>query len=124
MSIDWNKILVATAVAGIVGYGAIAWLVSLTKARKLWWFASYLIVLAIIILIASGQAKADRIASSAPAGERARLKASAVPLRVWLDPFAQESNCSDIHNTSDWGVALGWTRSALEVPSRVGCRVD
>jgi undecaprenyl-diphosphatase len=123
-SLDWNKILVATAVAGIVGYGAIAWLVSLTKARKLWWFASYLVALAIIILIASGQAKADRIARYAASGEQARVRASAVPLRVWLDPFAQESNRSDIHNTSDWGEALGWTRSVLEAPSRVVCQVD
>jgi undecaprenyl-diphosphatase len=40
----------ATVLAGVVGYGAIIWLVKVVRAGKLWCFSIYLVVLAAIVL--------------------------------------------------------------------------
>jgi undecaprenyl-diphosphatase len=46
----------ATVVAGLVGYAAIAWLVRIVRAGKVWYFAVYLIALAALVfgLLANG----------------------------------------------------------------------
>ena len=46
-----GPILLATIVAGIVGYSAIIWLVRLARAGTLWYFSVYLFVLGIAVLI-------------------------------------------------------------------------
>jgi undecaprenyl-diphosphatase len=45
------QVVAATAVAGLVGYGAIAWLVRSVRSGRLWVFSVYLIVLAAVTLI-------------------------------------------------------------------------
>jgi undecaprenyl-diphosphatase len=40
----------AAVVAGVVGYGAIIWLVKIVRSGRLWYFSVYLIVLATIVL--------------------------------------------------------------------------
>jgi undecaprenyl-diphosphatase len=40
----------ATVVAGLVGYGAIVWLIRIVRAGRLWFFSAYLIILGIIVL--------------------------------------------------------------------------
>lgn len=42
----------ATILAGIVGYGAIIWLVKIVRSGRLWYFSVYLIVLATVLLMA------------------------------------------------------------------------
>ncbi len=42
--------VVATIVAGMVGYLAIIWLVKVVRAGRLWYFSVYLVVLAIAVL--------------------------------------------------------------------------
>ena len=46
-----GPILVATLVAGVVGFGAIFWLVRLVRAGALWYFSVYLFLLGVIVLI-------------------------------------------------------------------------
>jgi undecaprenyl-diphosphatase len=43
----------ATVLAGVVGYGAIIWLVKVVRSGKLWCFSVYLVVLGAIVLAAS-----------------------------------------------------------------------
>jgi undecaprenyl-diphosphatase len=43
----------ATVVAGIVGYGAIIWLVKIVRSGKLWCFAVYLVLLGAVVLAVS-----------------------------------------------------------------------
>ena len=43
----------ATVLAGVIGYGAIIWLVKIVRAGRLWYFSVYLIVLAPIVLALS-----------------------------------------------------------------------
>ena len=52
---QWGLMLSATAVSGIVGYGAIAWLVRIVRSGRLWYFSVYLIALGVAVLIASGR---------------------------------------------------------------------
>jgi undecaprenyl-diphosphatase len=42
--------LLATVVAGLVGYGAIIWLVRLARSGRLWYFSVYLFALGIAVL--------------------------------------------------------------------------
>jgi undecaprenyl-diphosphatase len=46
-----GPILLATVIAGLVGYGAIIWLVRLVRAGRVWYFSVYLILLGIGVLI-------------------------------------------------------------------------
>lgn len=73
---------VATVVAGLVGYAAIIWLVKIVRAGRLWYFSVYLVLLAIVVLVAGarngGSADApvtksvDRTSRLGPAGPGAR----------------------------------------------------
>ncbi len=45
--------VVATVVAGLIGYGAIVWLVKIVRSGRLWYFSVYLIVLGIVVLAVS-----------------------------------------------------------------------
>jgi undecaprenyl-diphosphatase len=40
----------ATVLAGVVGYGAILWLVKIVRSGRLWYFSVYLVVLATVVL--------------------------------------------------------------------------
>ncbi|RUL88858.1 undecaprenyl-diphosphate phosphatase [Tautonia sociabilis] len=40
----------ATALAGVIGYGAIAWLVRIVRAGRLWYFSVYLLVMSGVVL--------------------------------------------------------------------------
>lgn len=42
--------LLAAVVAGLVGYGAIAWLVRLARSGRLWYFSVYLFALGLVVL--------------------------------------------------------------------------
>jgi undecaprenyl-diphosphatase len=44
------QIVAASALAGVVGYAAIVWLVRIVRAGRLWYFSVYLVILAAIIL--------------------------------------------------------------------------
>lgn len=44
------RILCGAALAGVVGYGAIVWLVRIVRSDRLWYFSVYLIVLSGIVL--------------------------------------------------------------------------
>jgi undecaprenyl-diphosphatase len=46
--------IVATIVAGAIGYAAIAWLVRIVGAGRLWYFSVYLVILAGVVLIGLG----------------------------------------------------------------------
>jgi undecaprenyl-diphosphatase len=46
------QIVSATVLAGIVGYGAIIWLVKIVRSGRLWYFSVYLIVLGTAVLTA------------------------------------------------------------------------
>ncbi len=50
--------LLATVVAGLVGFGAIIWLVRLARAGALWYFSVYLFALGIAVLALAGRASA------------------------------------------------------------------
>jgi undecaprenyl-diphosphatase len=55
--------LAATVVAGVVGYAAIAWLVRVVRAGRIWYFSVYLIVVGLLVLsvaILGGSADAGR----------------------------------------------------------------
>jgi undecaprenyl-diphosphatase len=55
--------LVATVVAGLVGYAAIAWLVRIVRGGRIWYFSVYLILVGLLVLsvaIRGGSADAGR----------------------------------------------------------------
>ena len=43
----------ATVLAGLIGYGAIIWLVKIVRSGRLWYFSVYLVVLGLAVLAAS-----------------------------------------------------------------------
>ncbi len=43
----------ATVLAGIIGYGAIIWLVKIVRSGRMWYFSVYLIVLGIVVILAA-----------------------------------------------------------------------
>ena len=45
------QIVAASVVAGVVGYGAIAWLVRVVRSGRMWYFSVYLVGLATVVLI-------------------------------------------------------------------------
>jgi undecaprenyl-diphosphatase len=47
------QIVASAALAGLVGYGAIIWLVKIVRSGRMWYFSVYLIVLGIAVLAAS-----------------------------------------------------------------------
>lgn len=48
-----RQIVAAAALAGVVGYGAIIWLVKIVRAGKLWYFSVYLVVIGLAVLAGS-----------------------------------------------------------------------
>jgi undecaprenyl-diphosphatase len=61
---ELTQTIVATVLAGIVGYFAILWLVRVVKSGRIWWFAIYLIVLAAVVLATfGGRGRSSRIRS-------------------------------------------------------------
>jgi undecaprenyl-diphosphatase len=64
----------ATVLAGIVGYGAIIWLVKIVRSGRLWYFSVYLIVLGTAVLMA--------VALSGGASHAPHAKALDRPARV------------------------------------------
>jgi undecaprenyl-diphosphatase len=48
-----QQTIAATIVAGVIGYGAIIWLVKIVRSGKLWYFSVYLIVIGLAILSAA-----------------------------------------------------------------------
>jgi undecaprenyl-diphosphatase len=65
-----SQTLAATIVAGMVGYGAIIWLVKIVRHGRLWYFSVYLIVLGIAVLAMSQLTGATSHARSANALDR------------------------------------------------------
>ena len=65
---QWGMMASATAVSGIVGLGAIAWLVRIVRSGRLWYFSVYLIPLGVAVLVAakSGVGTSDPGRPSAP----------------------------------------------------------
>ena len=68
--------VVATIIAGIVGYMAIIWLIKVVRAGRLWYFSVYLIILGIVVLVVSSQSGGSLDARppqalDRPAGSRA-----------------------------------------------------
>ena len=47
------RTVAATVLAGVVGYGAIIWLVKIVRSGRLWWFSAYLVVLGAVVLAAA-----------------------------------------------------------------------
>ncbi|GAC1450231.1 MAG: undecaprenyl-diphosphate phosphatase [Isosphaeraceae bacterium] len=59
----------AAALAGLIGYGAILWLIKIVRSGKIWYFSVYLIVLGLAVLIVSASG------SKAP-GERLDVRST------------------------------------------------
>jgi len=52
--------IMATTLAGLVGYFAISWLTKIVKAGRIWSFSAYLVVLAIVVLATSARIEPSR----------------------------------------------------------------
>jgi undecaprenyl-diphosphatase len=72
--------IVATVLAGVVGYFAIVWLVRVVKSGRLWWFSIYLIVLASIVLATFGGRARSTPVGSEHAREERRAAVADAPL--------------------------------------------
>lgn len=64
------QIVVSAAVAGVIGYMAIIWLVRLVRAGRLWYFSVYLVVLGIGLIVMDAQRKGDTDAGPSHAVDR------------------------------------------------------
>jgi undecaprenyl-diphosphatase len=53
----------ATALAGVVGYGAIIWLVKIVRSGRMWYFSVYLVVLGLAVLAASASSPSSSSSS-------------------------------------------------------------
>jgi undecaprenyl-diphosphatase len=62
--------LVATVVAGLVGYLAILWLIRVVRAGRLWYFSVYLIALGVLVLGLSSMSGGSRDGGGAKALDR------------------------------------------------------
>ena len=71
-----GQIVSAAVLAGIVGYGAIIWLVKIVRSGRMWYFSVYLIVLGVAVIAASlsqgvtADAKRENAADGAVRGGR------------------------------------------------------
>ena len=61
---------VATVVAGLIGYGAIIWLVKIVRSGRLWYFSVYLLVLGAVVLAVSANSGDRRHVGSSEALDR------------------------------------------------------
>jgi undecaprenyl-diphosphatase len=60
------RALAATVVAGLVGYAAIAWLVRVVRAGRIWYFSVYLILVGLLVLsVATRGGAVDAVRASA-----------------------------------------------------------
>jgi undecaprenyl-diphosphatase len=66
------QIVAAAALAGVVGYGAIVWLVKVVRSGRMWYFSVYLVVVGVSVLLAS----AAGVAGKTPATLRPAAGAS------------------------------------------------
>jgi undecaprenyl-diphosphatase len=62
--------VVATVLAGLIGYGAIIWLVKIVRSGRFWYFSVYLIVLGIVVLTVSANSGSRRDAGRSEALDR------------------------------------------------------
>lgn len=62
------RIAAGAVLAGVVGYGAIIWLVRIVRSGKMWYFSVYLIVLGIAVLLAAS--KLSSTTGARPDGRR------------------------------------------------------
>lgn len=70
----------AAALAGVVGYGAIIWLVKIVRSGKMWYFSVYLLVLGTVVLLAAAgalRAPGKVLGDSADAGHETVVDGSA-----------------------------------------------
>ncbi len=72
----WAQILVATVLAGVVGYAAILWLVKIVRSERLWYFSVYLLLLVAIIFV-------FLIPRTATTDEQLKSRATAVGNAAW-----------------------------------------
>lgn len=49
--------IVAAAVAGVIGYAAIVWLVRLVRSGRLWYFSVYLVILGLVVMLGFSKAR-------------------------------------------------------------------
>ena len=76
-----TQIITASALAGVVGYGAIIWLVKIVRSGRMWYFSVYLIVLGLAVLAATSAGfDSTPNPAGAPADAR-RQKAADRPIR-------------------------------------------
>ena len=59
--------IAATVLAGIIGYGAIIWLVKIVRSGRMWYFSVYLIVLGIVVLLVASRMTLKTTGASADA---------------------------------------------------------
>jgi undecaprenyl-diphosphatase len=69
------QILVASTLAGVVGYAAILWLLRIVRSERLWWFSIYLFVLSAVILFGLAPRQVA-ITSPAPASSPGEARQS------------------------------------------------
>jgi undecaprenyl-diphosphatase len=87
-SLDADRVartVAATVLAGVVGFGAIIWLVKIVRSGRLWYFSVYLVVLATVVLALtySGAGRGRGEGSGAGGSRDARgAKALDRPVRV------------------------------------------
>jgi undecaprenyl-diphosphatase len=100
-----TQTVAATVLAGIVGYGAIIWLVKIVRSGRLWYFSVYLIVLGTAVLMAvafSGGTsdarpskaldRSARVGGARAPAERAAREGAGRPL---ARPLADRSDAGD-----------------------------
>ena len=100
-----SQTLAATVLAGIIGYGAIIWLVKIVRSGKMWYFSVYLIVLGIVVLIG-----ASRMAPRIGATPDARLEKAADRALRGSPPRVRPERTAVRHG------------GALDRPERIGSR--
>lgn len=73
--------VIATIVAGLVGYAAIVWLARVVKAGRLWYFSVYLVVLGLAVIAGNLLAGNSRNEPTTPLDRTSRSEPSATPDR-------------------------------------------
>ena len=65
-----SQTLAATVVAGLVGYGAIVWLLRVVQKGHLWYFSVYLAVLGLVVIVGFGMSGASLVEPKLSTPER------------------------------------------------------
>ena len=112
----------ATAIAGIIGYAAIVWLVKIVRSGRMWYFSVYLILLALAVLAAAwseGGSNDARHADTADGPLRggfqvsperdgpARPRPLARAVDAGEDPGLDTARAIDRHGSAPEGLLLG-----------------